>query len=882
MATKKELLELAEVIRTQTEENANTADLVGSLLKLIINYAADTANAVNQTVTEILADALSQLTPGEGGEYILDGVTSGTFNEENNTIELKNAAGEVISTIDLSSIGGVGKGIDKSDELFSEFGNPYIVRDLLTSKSGDYKGKKYFQIAKAGGDSSVTRPISVKPGDKIRYTGWVADGYPAVVGFKEIRYVEGNDHLYAYIYEPKVYLGRWKEDSINYGNANRFDNALVEISESDDVDYIVCCGWLEGRNGAPEMKVIINGDGGQANTDQMTNQSLESLSYPTQTFIPEGKKILLNGASFTEDYDWVQIVRNITGREIIDDARGGSKITGSLVARLMYRTLQGQGFATKTLPHGIVFSRVTVNGNSVSVSDEFTEFGVIVINHVYNNDVFNITKRGNSDPANWSADEYEAYFKVVDENKNDIVINSINEINTVVFNKAVASLWKVIPKNSGDTKEMTPAEAFDYAIKRIKSWNNEIVTLYDGVSKYPSNDCQIIITSHWCPGRPIYNETSRKLAVKHNICYCELDKALGFVKGDDVYIPAGTIDKGYTINVAGIYNKSVLYSKDIDSEGEQLDGHYYWGRHLKKYRGLGNDFNAGYFINGSGEKCNTTWPQQAWAHAIVRCLGLDVQGNAGSESGTEQEEVIKDFSDTLIEDRDLYINEKLAIATSSGHEGEGFMSITAAAGGSRVTIPIKVKPGDKIRYTGWVADGRPAVVGFKDIRYVEGHALYAYIYEPKVYLGGWKDENGDLHADGTKFDNALVEISESDDVDYIVCCGWLEGRNGQGGVAPKMLVTLETAESDTPQQADTLAVRQAGGMENFSVGKDGSIKVWYKGELVNLQSVLARMEESINASGNEPYEPVGTFSTEGFDGEGTDGEGTNGEGTGNE
>lgn len=138
MATKKELLELAEVIRTQTEENANTANLVGSLLKLIINYAADTANAVNQTVTEILADALSQLTPGEGGEYILDGVTSGTFNEENNTIELKNAAGEVISTIDLSSLiseGGQSSVATASIELANKVFVPAGKKILLVGAS---------------------------------------------------------------------------------------------------------------------------------------------------------------------------------------------------------------------------------------------------------------------------------------------------------------------------------------------------------------------------------------------------------------------------------------------------------------------------------------------------------------------------------------------------------------------------------------------------------------------------------------------------------------------------------------------------------------------------------------------------------------------------
>ena len=67
--------------------------------------ADDLANAIQTRIlNEAVYPIISTLTPGEGGEYVFDGVTSGTFNEENNSIELKNAAGEVISTIDLSSL----------------------------------------------------------------------------------------------------------------------------------------------------------------------------------------------------------------------------------------------------------------------------------------------------------------------------------------------------------------------------------------------------------------------------------------------------------------------------------------------------------------------------------------------------------------------------------------------------------------------------------------------------------------------------------------------------------------------------------------------------------------------------------------------------------
>ena len=71
MATKTELLEQAEIIRTQTEENGNTADLVGGLLKLIINYVAtieDRLARIKASTIEAVIDYLLQYIVGNQGE----------------------------------------------------------------------------------------------------------------------------------------------------------------------------------------------------------------------------------------------------------------------------------------------------------------------------------------------------------------------------------------------------------------------------------------------------------------------------------------------------------------------------------------------------------------------------------------------------------------------------------------------------------------------------------------------------------------------------------------------------------------------------------------------------------------------------------------------
>lgn len=93
MATKTELLQQAEIIRTQQEENGNTADLVGSLLKLIINYTADAdeaeVTARNNAITSAIEEALARVIPSEsviGNTLEMDATASGiTFSYQAET-----------------------------------------------------------------------------------------------------------------------------------------------------------------------------------------------------------------------------------------------------------------------------------------------------------------------------------------------------------------------------------------------------------------------------------------------------------------------------------------------------------------------------------------------------------------------------------------------------------------------------------------------------------------------------------------------------------------------------------------------------------------------------------------------------------------------------
>lgn len=85
MATKTELLEQAEIIRTQTEENANTANLVGGLLKGIIEYTTDAV------------DEMKEASTFDSGEKVSETLVENSLTKESERLP---TSGAVLRTID--------------------------------------------------------------------------------------------------------------------------------------------------------------------------------------------------------------------------------------------------------------------------------------------------------------------------------------------------------------------------------------------------------------------------------------------------------------------------------------------------------------------------------------------------------------------------------------------------------------------------------------------------------------------------------------------------------------------------------------------------------------------------------------------------------------
>lgn len=338
--------------------------------------------------------------------------------------------------------------------------------------------------------------------------------------------------------------------------------------------------------------IVVNGGGTSGGEDSGEDgTAVPATEYPTKVFVPEGKKILIVGASFSENGgtpNWVNMLAQRTGITVVNRAAPSSDVIGNLAARLMFRSATVGG-TTKQMAYGLVFG--SFDGSTYIPA--FDEYGLLLINHVHNMDVFTLGKRGGDDVSEWDADDYESYFKVVEyDGVNPPEISSWSFLNEDYYYKTETngtktygpSSWMVVPKGNSDTTAMTYAEAFDYSIKRIRSWIAETETFrhYD----VPKNTLQFLITSHWNPGRDKYNRTSRQLAARHNIAYCALDKMLGFVEGDNV-----------TYNGVEC-NRSRLFCSDTQ-DGKSDSVNKNWGVHPIKQE---------------------PWIQSAWAQAVISCL----------------------------------------------------------------------------------------------------------------------------------------------------------------------------------------------------------------------------------------------------------------------
>lgn len=87
MATKSELLQQAEVIRTQQEESGNTADLVGSLLKSIILYATESVEFF-KGIGIISSEEMDDVLGGAVPVYLADAEGNVITDSDGNPIEI--------------------------------------------------------------------------------------------------------------------------------------------------------------------------------------------------------------------------------------------------------------------------------------------------------------------------------------------------------------------------------------------------------------------------------------------------------------------------------------------------------------------------------------------------------------------------------------------------------------------------------------------------------------------------------------------------------------------------------------------------------------------------------------------------------------------------
>ena len=395
-------------------------------------------------------------------------------------------------------------------------------------------------------------------------------------------------------YEKKVFK------IVENNGSSSLSGEMFEGEQSYMIDTMWCLGTDYADDGKSEGESIV---------------FPESAGTPsTSVFVPTGKKIMVCGASLAgENNGWTQLVEHLTGIPVINQAVGNSDIMRNMAARLMYRSFTLNGVA-KTLHHGLLFSDISIG----SINDIFDTIGCVIIDHVHNKDVFTLQDRPSGNPSEWTAEEYEAYFKVVDNNGQDAATlfydnntsgaQSITRLSRGYRGEEVAS-WRPVPNGASDTNAMTYAEAFDYVIKRIKSWCNETLP----GTEFPKNTVEILICSHWTQGRTTYNTTSRLLAMKHGLGYCEMDKKLGFVKGDDV--------NGYNRSVLHSWFPNGGTSGRIDTGADEGEKDY-WGWHPIC---MSDEVDYGYgkvtvVQAGVTKEVYMPWIQLAIAHAVVDCL----------------------------------------------------------------------------------------------------------------------------------------------------------------------------------------------------------------------------------------------------------------------
>lgn len=320
-------------------------------------------------------------------------------------------------------------------------------------------------------------------------------------------------------------------------------------------------------------------------------------------FLQQGQKILLTGASFASaNNGWDKILQDITGIEVINKAVGGTRLNNYAVARLLN--------ANSAQPHGSLFMK--------DGKDIFDDIGAVIIMYTHNDDVLLGEEAYKTRTTSWYKDNY------------------VNSNGTAI--------------NKQDGEVIDPASAWDYFIKQLKEWNPDI---------------QILICSHWLPSRTTYNESSRMLALRHNVAYCALDKKLGFTADEFVHTITG-ID-GRTEPTEDNYNRSVLHSQfvGVNALGNPIGkteriGGITWGWHPTTVNDSIN-YGCGTMTSRDGKTVYVPWIQKAIAStiakSIIKTAQRDKDGNSRKFIQNKHLYIIHDGKTYSIDGKEIMKNE---------------------------------------------------------------------------------------------------------------------------------------------------------------------------------------------------------------------------------
>lgn len=612
-------------------------------------------------------------------------VKSIVYDQANHLIKLEDESGNVIDTLDATPFLSDGSGVTEVDYSDNSVGNYYFLPSNLSPQPTD-------------NPYPMTDFIPVEPGYTVIFSGDRGPNIPFIVGYDSAKQ------------NPRVLLGDAELGSGTADENIRISNYNVIIPAG--VYFIRCCARGENYPGgiANQMEVKVRNT---TTAESATIQS-DAIELARHIFVPEGKKIILFGASFAgPNNGWDKILQDMTGIEVINKAVGSTKINSYTVARLLN--------ANQAQPHGSLFM--------VNDRDVFDDIGAVIIMYTHNNDVLlNEDAYETRTPA-WYRSHYE-----------------------------IGQQGNAVSMQNGE--EIDFPSAWDYVIKQLKEWSEEHSTVQDtitadGVTAYRNNDIvdnqiQILILSHWLPSRSIYNESSRKLAKRHGVAYCPLDTELGFNE-DDMIHDTIQYDGNSGVPKEGDYNRSVIHSEFVNVSGtrpvgrtETISG-IIWGWHPQTISSS-IDYGYGKMESRDGSKKYVPWIQLAIAAAVRNCVESKTASNP-VETGENNPEKDGDYSNYEI----------------TGNYFAAETHVVSPSGNYTMTGYIKVEMGDTIIFDG---TNQPPLPNGEAIPYIMGYSDESGS-DPVVVLNG----------NDAEVKQREVKIA-NENIHYIRCCARIKGYNG--------------------------------------------------------------------------------------------------------